>query len=142
MGDQCDNEKEAMKKYCNAIEVSEACLERHAQTPQAHYHIGVAHCQLALKLLKTNVPAFEDFRIRAARGLKEARDSALGQRRLRDSTEAITGAPIRLRLPPWLPIDDLMVEAVAAKPVEDGFGSVKPIELPLSIGWHVRNWRT
>merc|ERR1712048_874362 len=95
LADQCDNEKEAMKKYCNAIEVSEACLERHAQTPQAHYHIGVAHCQLALKLRKTNEPAFEDFRIRAARGLKEARDSALGQRRLRDSAEAVPGGPIR-----------------------------------------------
>merc|ERR1712039_847082 len=116
LADQCDDAEDALKNFRKAIEVSEACLERHPQRPQAHYHIGVAYCQIAVRLRGTNPHVFEDLRIRAGRSLKEARNSTLGQRRLPDSTEAAAGGQKRRRQPPWLRIDDEMVEAMSAEP--------------------------
>merc|ERR1711972_407834 len=72
LADQCDDAEDAMKNFRRAIEVSEALLERHPQRPQAHYHIGVAYCQIALRLRGTSPHVFEDLRIRAGRSLKEA----------------------------------------------------------------------
>ena len=63
-----------------AMEISEACLLRHATSPQCNYHLGVASMQLAFLLQQQGMDCkavqFQQLRGRALREFTEARRSS------------------------------------------------------------------
>jgi len=123
-------------KYLQAKRMSEQCLSRHPDTPQSDYHIGIACCKLALEIeIRTvvfekatpeDVSKFEALRSRASDCFSSVRDV--------DPAKKKPGEP------PWSPIDDMMVAALA----ESGprvSGDPRIVHLPSSIGWQYIQFR-
>eukprot|EP00413_Alexandrium_margalefii_P016579 CAMPEP_0204543970 /NCGR_PEP_ID=MMETSP0661-20131031/20167_1 /ASSEMBLY_ACC=CAM_ASM_000606 /TAXON_ID=109239 /ORGANISM="Alexandrium margalefi, Strain AMGDE01CS-322" /LENGTH=470 /DNA_ID=CAMNT_0051550709 /DNA_START=1 /DNA_END=1409 /DNA_ORIENTATION=+ len=75
-------------RFDEAIEMSEALLKRHPESPQCHYHIGVACYQKAHRLEayaasargEGRVQELADLKVRALAELAEARECEEGQR--------------------------------------------------------------
>lgn len=141
-----------LQQYERAIDVSDACLVRHPQTPQCHYHIGAACCQLALfleareaggvVLQEVEELEYRDHCGRAFEAFSEARGSEEGQKR------TPLGDEDTFREPPWLEIDDDMVAAIAPpeRPTANPRGSAsrraRHMSLPPDVGWRLLAWRT
>jgi len=137
--------------YERAVEISEACLARHPQSPQCHYHIGAACSQQALvlearqsagKVLSNfEVMEYEELHTRAVESFCEARDSDEGQKRKPAAQASGTESP-------WLPEDDQMFNAM--KTASSRTSLTRPsamwkatlvIQLPPTVGWRVFGWR-
>jgi len=135
-----------LRKFDPAIEVSEACLKRHPESPQCHYHIGVAcyykaqHMEANSNLRATGkLQEVADLRMRALNELAESRDCEEGQRLLH---RGIRGGPGKADSP-WLDTDDAMVEALR-KGSRSGIGATSrlpAVELPENVGWRFYGWR-
>mmetsp|Transcript_35423 Transcript_35423/g.82269 ORF Transcript_35423/g.82269 Transcript_35423/m.82269 type:complete len:1087 (+) Transcript_35423:154-3414(+) len=104
-----------LRKFDLAIAVSEACLKRHPESPQCHYHIGVAYYQKAQQLETTlhlrqpgKAQEVADAKLRAINELMESRESEEGQRLV---YRGIRGGPGKSDSP-WLDADDEMVDAL------------------------------
>lgn len=143
------------RRYDRVLDISDACLSRYPQSPQCMYHIGVACCELALrleakeargsKLLDVEVMEYEELCNRALETLREARASKEAQSRRR-GTEC-----------PWLPSDDKMLAVLSfyEKRANDSRNKtvmerhaephprlkVESFDLPQNIGWRVYGWR-
>jgi len=124
--------------YGSAVEISEAGLARFPQSPQCHYHIGVACCELALEIDAIEVQGrsltdeedaeYEELRQRAQSSLAHARESSEAEKR--------KPQPGKNRIHPWTLVDQDMVDTMSA-PARPG----KRIELPPTIGWRFYAWR-
>jgi len=126
------------KCWLAALQVAEASLQRHPDSPQQYYHIGVATYQLALHA--TDEEESASLRSRSYAGFAKARSSEEARRRLRGKQESG-----QLEVP-WLKIDDLMMKAMdptrGGEEGEDSEGlPPPPVELPSDIGWSVYNPR-
>mmetsp|Transcript_8717 Transcript_8717/g.27331 ORF Transcript_8717/g.27331 Transcript_8717/m.27331 type:complete len:592 (+) Transcript_8717:176-1951(+) len=124
--------------FGSAVEISQAGLSRFPQSPQSHYHIGVACCQLALEidavearggeLTEEQDAEYEELRLQARDGLAQARESSEGVKR--------KPQPGKSKMHPWTPVDQDMVDAMSSS-IRPG----KRIELPPTIGWRAYPWR-
>jgi len=128
-----------LSRYDDAIRISEAGLGRHPQSPQCHYHIGVA-CYRKSVILESGPPLaepmrqHEELRGRALKALQEARASDDAQKVLaKNKHEA-----------PWTAQDDQMVSeletirSVFLKPRRPG---QPPADHGPQVGWRWFQWR-
>jgi len=134
-----------LRRWEDAIEVSEALLKRHPDSPQCHYHIGVACYFMSLKLedkasigyplSSQEASTYEDLR---KRGLQEMLDC-------RNSDE---GARLEHRLPalpPWTEEDDHMMMLLRPNYsvlLKNRRKDIKPVVLSANAGWRFFGWRT
>mmetsp|Transcript_81639 Transcript_81639/g.141410 ORF Transcript_81639/g.141410 Transcript_81639/m.141410 type:complete len:457 (+) Transcript_81639:892-2262(+) len=128
-------------KWDAAIEISEALLKRHPDSPQCQYHIAFASFHLAAiledkakqgeKVSSEDGFAFEELRKRALQGMLESRESDEGQR-------LMPRAPL---LPPWTEEDenilDLLRPHLRKRKI---YGKRRTI--PDKAGWRFFGWRT
>eukprot|EP00411_Alexandrium_monilatum_P026100 CAMPEP_0175333672 /NCGR_PEP_ID=MMETSP0095-20121207/2401_1 /TAXON_ID=311494 /ORGANISM="Alexandrium monilatum, Strain CCMP3105" /LENGTH=937 /DNA_ID=CAMNT_0016630973 /DNA_START=53 /DNA_END=2866 /DNA_ORIENTATION=+ len=134
-----------LRRFDEAIEVSEALLKRHPESPQCHYHIGVACYQKAFHLenhsnlrMQGRAQEVADLKWRAMNELIESRECEEGQRLL---NRGIRGGPGKTDSP-WLDADDEMVEALKrGRSSSSGIGRLPPVQLPDNIGWRFFGWR-
>lgn len=135
-----------LRKFDDAIDVSEAGLKRHPESPQCHYHIGVACYHKVVHLESTmgrNAPdtlkEIERLRKKALDELMMSRDSDEGQRLV---YRGLRGGPGKVDSP-WLDADDDMVDALkrSRSSSSHAAGRLVLIELPEKIGWRFFGWR-
>lgn len=134
-----------LHRFDEAIEVSEALLKRHPESPQCHYHIGVACYQKAHRLenhanmrLPEMAKEVADLKVRAVTEFVESRDSEEGQRLL---WRGIRGGPGKTDSP-WLDEDDEMVDALKkGRASSGGVGRLPAVKLPDNVGWRFYGWR-
>jgi len=136
-----------LRKFDAAIEVSEALLKRHPESPQCHYHIGVACYQKAQHMESTVNLRLADKRKevdtlkqRAIAELMESRECEEGQRLL---YRGIRGGPGK-QDSPWLDADDEMIESLKKMRSSSALGQsarLAPVGLPDNVGWRFYGWR-
>mmetsp|Transcript_94691 Transcript_94691/g.276916 ORF Transcript_94691/g.276916 Transcript_94691/m.276916 type:complete len:947 (-) Transcript_94691:62-2902(-) len=134
-----------LHRFDEAIEVSEALLKRHPDSPQCHYHIGVACYQKAQRLeTHANLRAqgraqeIEDLKNTAFMKFAESRESEEGQRLM---NRGIRGGPGRSDSP-WLDVDDAMATALKkSRSMSVTTYRLPVVELPDNIGWRFFGWR-
>jgi len=133
-----------LKRFHEAIEVSERCLRRHPETPHCHYHIGIACYMLLVDIEERgsssrvglppprNGAKSEQLRQRALEALETARQSDEA-RRIYD----------RGRMePPWLGEDHRMVQYVSNGDLGPSRPALHcPVRISATVGWRFFGWR-
>merc|ERR1712012_659793 len=119
-----------MGRFDLAIAVSEAGLRRHPESPQCHYHIGVACYNLALSGIGTGSVESDGWKKRALSELLVSRDHEEA-RRLQN--RGLRGGPGGLD-PPWRDEDQLMIDTLSKK------GKLQSFDLR-EAGWRIFGWR-
>eukprot|EP00747_Dinoflagellata_sp_TGD_P037807 gnl/TRDRNA2_/TRDRNA2_139301_c2_seq1.p1 gnl/TRDRNA2_/TRDRNA2_139301_c2~~gnl/TRDRNA2_/TRDRNA2_139301_c2_seq1.p1 ORF type:complete len:416 (+),score=72.79 gnl/TRDRNA2_/TRDRNA2_139301_c2_seq1:3-1250(+) len=128
-----------LRKFSDAVDVSEACLNRHPESPQCNYTIGFACYQMLIDLEEKSGSAREEIdklRRRALNELLTARDHEEAQRLLnRGRVE-----------PPWLDEDDRMLAYLRGDAGARSRRSVDKVDVSKmesnEIGWKFYGWRT
>jgi len=126
-----------LERYEEAIKISEAGLDRHPQSPQCHYHIGIACYRLSVQAEQappiTEVKSFhEGMRLRALKSLEEARAS----------DEALKAQERGRTAAPWSSEDDQVVSELHKHPnvfLKPRRGH--PVDYGLLAGWRWFQWR-
>jgi len=122
-------------QFRQAVDISEALLGRHPESPQCHYHVAVGCAQLAFQLAKSSASGqqqaqYQTLREKSADSFRKARESDEAIRRRHHEKDG--GSALDA---PWLPTDSMMLEAMESEKFAN------PVELPSNVGWAWSNMR-